>query len=148
MDFNYKCDKLGKFFMGMDLILVYEEVGDDQEIGIVNILSDVVNNFGVCMVFVICGQMDVFVNIVGYVQYDEDYLIYIYLWVEGWIEKFYVKVFGDLVEQGVFFYVFYLLILVNVQEELFLVLKCNNVMLIEVVKECLVFLQVLELEIN
>ena len=148
MDPNYKRDKPGKSPMGMDLIPVYEEAGDDQEIGTVNISPDVVNNLGVRTAPVTRGQMDVSVNTVGYVQYDEDHLIHIHPRVEGWIEKLYVKASGDPVEQGAPLYALYSPTLVNAQEELLLALKRNNATLIEAAKERLASLQVPESEIN
>jgi len=148
MDPNYKRDKPGKSPMGMDLIPVYEEAGDDQEIGTVTISPDVVNNLGVRTAPVTRGQMDVSVNTVGYVQYDEDRLIHIHPRVEGWIEKLYVKASGDPVEQGAPLYALYSPTLVNAQEELLLALKRNNATLIEAAKERLASLQVPESEIN
>ena len=85
MDPNYKRDKPGKSPMGMDLIPVYEEAGGNQEVGTVTISPDVVNNLGVRTAHVTRGQMNVSVNTVGYVQYDEDHLIHIHPRVEGWI---------------------------------------------------------------
>ena len=148
MDPNYKRDKPGKSPMGMDLIPVYEEAGDDQEIGTVTISPDVVNNLGVRTALVTRGQMDVSVNTVGYVQYDEDHLIHIHPRVEGWIEKLYVKASGDPVEQGAPLYALYSPTLVNAQEELLLALKRNNATLIEAANERLASLQVPKSEIN
>lgn len=148
MDPNYKRDKPGKSPMGMDLIPVYEEAGGDQEIGTVTISPDVVNNLGVRTAVVTRGQMDVSVNTVGYVQYDEDRLIHIHPRVDGWIEKLYVKASGDPVEQGAPLYALYSPMLVNAQEELLLALKRNNSVLIEAAMERLASLQVPESEIN
>lgn len=148
MDPNYKRDKPGKSPMGMDLIPVYEEAGGDQEVGTVTISPDVVNNLGVRTAPVTRGQMDVSVNTVGYVQYDEDHLIHIHPRVEGWIENLYVKASGDPVKQGAPLYALYSPTLVNAQEELLLALKRNNTTLIEAAMERLASLQVPELEIN
>ena len=148
MDPNYKRDKPGKSPMGMDLIPVHEEAGSDQEIGTVTILPDVINNLGVRTAPVTRGQMDVSVNTVGYVQYNEDRLIHIHPRVEGWIEKLYVKAAGDPVEQGSPLYALYSPTLVNAQEELLLALKRNNPALIEAAMERLSALQVPEAEIN
>ncbi len=148
MDPNYKRDKPGKSPMGMDLIPVYEEAGGDEEIGTVTISPDVVNNLGVRTAPVTRGQMDVSVNTVGYVQYDEDRLIHIHPRVEGWIEKLYVKASGDPVQQGAPLYALYSPTLVNAQEELLLALKRNNATLIEAANERLASLQVPKSEIN
>lgn len=148
MDPNYKRDKPGKSPMGMDLIPVYEEAGGDEEIGTVTISPDVVNNLGVRNAPVTRGQMDVSVNTVGYVQYDEDRLIHIHPRVEGWVEKLYVKASGDPVQKGASLYALYSPTLVNAQEELLLALKRNNATLIEAAKERLASLQVPKSEIN
>ena len=148
MDPNYKRDKPGKSPMGMDLIPVYEEAGGDQEVGTVTISPDVVNNLGVRTAPVTRGQMDVSVNTVGYVQYDEDHLIHIHPRVEGWIENLYVKASGDPVKQGAPLYALYSPTLVNAQEELLLALKRNNTTLIEAAIERLASLQVPQSEIN
>ncbi|GAB3095997.1 efflux RND transporter periplasmic adaptor subunit [Aestuariicella hydrocarbonica] len=148
MDPNYQRDKPGKSPMGMDLIPVYEEAGGDQEIGTVTISPDVVNNLGVRTAPVTRGPMNVSVNTVGYVQYDEDHLIHIHPRVEGWIEKLYIKAAGDPVEQGAPLYALYSPTLVNAQEELLLALKRNNVALIDAAMERLASLQVPESEIK
>lgn len=148
MDPNYRRDQPGKSPMGMDLIPVYEKIGGDQEVGTVTISPDVVNNLGVRTASVSRGQMDVSVNTVGYVQYDENRLIHIHPRVEGWIEKLYVKASGDPVAQGTPLYALYSPTLVNAQEELLLALKRNNATLIEAAKERLASLQVPESDIK
>ena len=107
MDPNYKRDNPGKSPMGMDLIPVYKDAGGDQEIGTVTISPDVVNNLGVRTAPATRGQLDVSVNTVGYVQYDEDRLVHIHPRVEGWIEKLHVKAAGDPVTQGEPLYALY-----------------------------------------
>ena len=148
MDPNYKRDKPGKSPMGMDLIPVYEDAGGDQEIGTVTISPDVVNNLGVRTASATRGQLDVSVNTVGYVQYDEDRLVHIHPRVEGWIEKLHVKAAGDPVTQGEPLYALYSPTLVNAQEELLLALKRNNPTLITAAMERLSALQVPESEIH
>lgn len=148
MDPNYKRDNPGKSPMGMDLIPVYEDAGGDQEIGTVTISPDVVNNLGVRTAPATRGQLDVSVNTVGYVQYDEDRLVHIHPRVEGWIEKLHVKAAGDPVIQGEPLYALYSPTLVNAQEELLLALKRNNPTLITAAMERLSALQVPHSEIN
>ena len=148
MNPNYKRDNPGKSPMGMDLIPVYENAGGDQEIGTVTISPDVVNNLGVRTAPATRGQLDVSVNTVGYVQYDEDRLVHIHPRVEGWIEKLHVKAAGDPVTQGEPLYALYSPTLVNAQEELLLALKRNNPTLITAAMERLSALQVPESEIH
>jgi Cu(I)/Ag(I) efflux system membrane fusion protein len=148
MDPNYKRDNPGKSPMGMDLIPVYEEAADDQEIGTVTISPDVVNNLGVRTSPVTRGRLDLTISTVGYVQYDEGRLVHIHPRVEGWIEKLHVKAAGDPVIQGEPLYALYSPTLVNAQEELLLALKRNNPTLITAAMERLSALQVPESEIH
>lgn len=148
MNPDYRRDKPGKSPMGMDLIPVYEEAPTPNEIGTVSISPDVVNNLGVRTEAATRGQLDIAINTVGYVQYDEDRLLNIHPRVEGWIEKLYVKAAGDQVNRGAPLYALYSPTLVNAQEELLLALKRNNNTLIEAATQRLKSLQVPDEEIN
>jgi Cu(I)/Ag(I) efflux system membrane fusion protein len=148
MDPDYRRDKPGKSPMGMDLIPVYEEPGGEQAVGTVTISPDVVNNLGVRTAPVTRGRLEISVDTVGYVQYDEDHLIHIHPRVEGWIETLYVKAAGDPVAEGAPLYAIYSPTLVNAQEELLLAQKRNNPILIEAAMERLLALQVPESEIS
>lgn len=148
MDPNYRRDQPGKSPMGMDLVPVYEEQDGDEETGIVSIAPQVVNNLGVRTATVTRGQLDLTVNTVGYVQYDEDRLIHIHPRVEGWIEKLYVKAAGDPVKQGQALYALYSPTLVNAQEEFLLAQKRDNPTLVTASIERLSALQIPDSEIR
>lgn len=148
MDPSFKSDKPGKSPMGMDLIPVFEEVATNQEVGTVSISPTVVNNLGVRTEPVKRGRLDLTVNTVGYVQYDEDRLIHIHPRVEGWIEKLHVKAAGNPVEKGKPLYALYSPTLVNAQEELLLAFKRNNPTLINASVDRLYALQVSKSEID
>ncbi len=141
MNPNYKRDKPGKSPMGMDLIPVYEEGGDDAGPGTIKISPDVVNNLGVRTAVAERKALHTEIQTVGYVAYDEDQLIHIHPRVEGWIERLYVKAAGDPVIKGQPLYEIYSPELVNAQEELLLALDRNSQRLIKAAEDRLKALQ-------
>ncbi len=141
MNPNYKRDKPGKSPMGMDLIPVYEEGGDDAGPGAIKISPDVVNNLGVRTAVVERKALHSAIKTVGYVAYDEDQLIHIHPRIEGWIEKLYVKAAGDPVKQGQPLYEIYSPELVNAQEELVLAIDRKNQRLMRAAEDRLTALQ-------
>lgn len=148
MDPNYRRDGPGKSPMGMDLVPVYEEGSGNTEAGTITISSEVVNNLGVRTATVTRGRLDVTVNTVGYVQYDEDRLVHIHPRVEGWVEQLSVKAAGDPVKRGEPLYALYSPTLVNAQEELLLAKKRNNPALVSAALERLSALQIPDAEIE
>ena len=131
MDVNYRRDQPGKSPMGMDLVPVFEESGnDDHGPGAVRISPDVENNLGVRVAQVKEDVLHIQIKTVGYVKYDEDQLKHIHPRVEGWIEKLYVKAAGDPIEKDQPLYELYSPQLVNAQEEYLLALNRNNQSLI------------------
>ena len=141
MDPNYRRDQPGQSPMGMDLIPVYDDAGDD-EAGTISISPTVVNNLGVRTTTVKREALHTEITTVGYVQYDEDRLIHVHPRVEGWIEKLYVKAAGDPVKRGEPLYSLYSPQLVNAQEELVLALNRNNTRLIQAAEDRLKALQI------
>jgi len=144
MDANYRRDKAGKSPMGMDLIPFYknESSGPDEGEGTIKISSAVVNNLGVRTSKVQLKSLHSKIDTVGYVNFDEDYLIHIHPRVKGWIEKLYVKASGDPVKKGQALYEIYSPEMVNAQEELLLALNRKNPRLIKATKNRLLSLQV------
>ncbi|WP_375724619.1 efflux RND transporter periplasmic adaptor subunit [Arcobacter sp. KX21116] len=144
MDANYKRDKPGKSPMGMDLIPFYgnQGSGPDEGEGTIKISPSVVNNLGVRTDLVKKQSLHSQINTVGYINYDEDYLIHIHPRVNGWIEKLYVKASGDPIKKGEPLYEIYSPEMVNAQEELLLALERKNQRLIKAAKNRLVSLQV------
>ncbi|MDN4502740.1 efflux RND transporter periplasmic adaptor subunit [Alteromonadaceae bacterium BrNp21-10] len=142
MDNNYRRDEPGQSPMGMDLVPVYEDnAADDFGPGAVKIAPHVINNLGVRTAKVTSQTMNTSISTVGYVQYDEDYLVHIHPRVEGWIDKLYVKAAGNPVQKDAPLYQLYSPQLVNAQEEFLIALKRNNQALVTAAKERLAALQ-------
>ncbi len=142
MDPDYRRDAPGKSPMGMDLVPVYAE--PDVGPGVVIISPQVINNLGVRTTSARLRVMQPEIRTVGYVQYDQDYLIHIHPRVEGWIEKLYVKAAGDPVEKGGPLYDLYSPQLVNAQEELLLAMRRSNEALVQAARDRLAALQLSE----
>lgn len=125
MDKNYRRDKPGQSPMGMDLIPVYEEDSAGDE-GSVKISPVVMNNLGVRTETVSKGPINLSINTVGYVDFDEDKLAHIHSRVDGWIEVLNVNSSGDAVSKGQTLYELYSPALVNAQEEYLAVMRSGN----------------------
>lgn len=134
MDDNYRRDKPGKSPMGMDLVPVYAERDTDfstvssttHSSGTVMIAPNVQQNMGVKTAPVDVGKLDLFVNSVATVTYNEDEIYHIHPRVEGWIDTLFIKSQGERVEAGQPLYTLYSPELVSAQEEYLLALKRNN----------------------
>ncbi len=126
MDKNYRRDKPGLSPMGMDLVPVYEEDAQGSEEGSVKISPVVINNLGVRTEAVKKGPIDLPINTVGYVDFDEDRLSHIHSRVDGWIEVLNVTSSGDPVTKGQTLYELYSPALVNAQEEFLAVIRSGN----------------------
>lgn len=142
MDPDYRRDQPGKSPMGMDLIPVYQEQDTESEAGTVRISPDVVNNLGVRTATARSGRLQLDVKTVGYVQYDESFLLTLSPRVEGWLETLHVNAVGDAVTEGEPLYTLYSPTLVNAQEEFLLALTRENPVLIEAAMERMSALQV------
>lgn len=142
MDPNYRRDEPGQSPMGMDLIPVYAEGTGDDSPGTVRIDPDVVNNLGVTTARVDYGELDLNIETVGYVRFNEKKVVNVNPRVEGWIDMLHVKAVGEPVEAGEPLYTFYSPTLVNAQEEFLLALKRGNRVLIDAAEERLLALQV------
>jgi Cu(I)/Ag(I) efflux system membrane fusion protein len=128
MDANFRRDKPGLSPMGMELVPVYES---NKQVGVVSISAEVVNNLGVRTANVISDALQVPIDTVGYIHYNEDKLIHIHPRVEGWVDRLYVKSTGDQVTAGQALYALYSPQLVNAQEDYLLALSRQNRKLIE-----------------
>ena len=126
MDKNYRRDKPGQSPMGMDLVPVYEEDAQGGDEGTVKISPMVINNLGVRSEVVTKGPIDLPINTVGYIDFDEDKLSHIHSRVDGWIEVLNVNSSGDPVSKGQTLYELYSPALVNAQEEYLAVLRSGN----------------------
>ncbi|MCP5169410.1 MAG: efflux RND transporter periplasmic adaptor subunit [Hahellaceae bacterium] len=126
MDPNYRRDKPGKSPMGMDLVPVYEEEAADTGTGGVKISPQVVSNLGVRTAPVTQGALELPIQTVGYVSFDEERLRHIHSRVEGWIEVLTVTSEGDPVKQGQTLFELYSPALVNAQEEYLAAVRSGN----------------------
>jgi Cu(I)/Ag(I) efflux system membrane fusion protein len=130
MDANYRRDKPGQSPMGMDLVPFYESA-DQSSPGTITVSPEVVNNLSVRLDPVIFQPMQLAVNTVGYVQYNQDTMVHVHPRVEGWLEKIYVKSVGEPVLKGQPLYDLYSPELVNAQEEFLFALKRGDSRLIK-----------------
>jgi Cu(I)/Ag(I) efflux system membrane fusion protein len=128
MDANFRRDKPGLSPMGMELVPVYQS---NKQAGVVSIPSEIVNNLGVRTANVVIDTLQVPIDTVGYIHYNEDKLIHIHPRVEGWVDRLYVKSTGDQVTEGQALYALYSPQLVNAQEDYLLALGRQNNKLIE-----------------
>lgn len=133
MDANYRRDKPGKSPMGMDLVPVYEEEGEQP--GVVQVAPEVVNNLGVRTAAVEQARLNKKITTVGYLQYNQDQLIHINPRIAGWIDNLHVKSAGTRVEAGRPLYQLYSPELVNAQQELLMALRQNNAPLIRAAEQ-------------
>jgi len=150
MDANYRRDEPGLSPMGMPLVPVYDESSEGSEngAGLVTISPQVENNLGVRTAVVEFKPLNIAINTVGYVGFDEDRLIHIHPRVEGWLEQLYVKSEGESVKKGQPLYALYSPKLVAAQEEFVLALQRGNQRLIRSAEERLQTLQVAQAQIN
>lgn len=155
MDPNYRRDEPGLSPMGMELVPVYAKgssaghsLAEQGQAGVVRISPEVVNNLGVRTAEVEIKPLNIPINTVGYVGFDEDRLIHIHPRVEGWIEQLYVKSEGEAVKAGQPLYALYSPKLVAAQEELILALQRGNQRLIRSAEQRLFTLDVPQAQIN
>jgi len=150
MDANFRRDEPGLSPMGMPLVPVYDESseGSANGAGLVTISPQVENNLGVRTAVVEFKPLNIAINTVGYVGFDEDRLIHIHPRVEGWLEQLYVKSEGESVKVGQPLYALYSPKLVAAQEEFVLALKRGNQRLIRSAEERLQTLQVAQAQID
>ena len=152
MDPAYRSDKPGKSPMGMDLIPVYADAGNEPG-HTVKILPEVVNNLGVRTAPVRRGALSRKISTVGYLDYDETRISHIHTRTEGWIERLAVRAEGQQVSEGQLLFELYAPALVNAQEEYLQALASGNRLLSEASGERLLALgvspeQVRQLEKN
>jgi Cu(I)/Ag(I) efflux system membrane fusion protein/cobalt-zinc-cadmium efflux system membrane fusion protein len=98
MDPNYRSDKPGKSPMGMDLVPVYEDGGEEP--GTIRVDPNTVQSIGVRTVPVAVGELKKTIRTVGRVVYDESRITTVNSKVSGWIEKLHVDTTGQEVRKG------------------------------------------------
>lgn len=138
MDPNFRRKGPGKSPMGMDLVPVYEDEGDED--GVVKISPAVENNLGVRTAGVEVGKLWRKINTVGYINYDENRISHVHMRTRGWVQKLLVKSEGERVSKGQLLFQLYSPDLVNAQEEYLQALRSRNTRLVRASKDRLVSL--------
>jgi len=139
----------GKSRMGMELVPVYpDEKKSTEESGAIHITSTVVNNLGVRTVLAQKGTLARGIETVGYIEPNENKIIHINPYAEGWIKSLVVKAVGEPVKKGQLIVQFYSPQLVNAQEEYLIFLDSKNQNLIKASYKKLLSLRVSEQQIQ
>lgn len=121
MDPTYIRDKPGKSPMGMDLVPVYEEEGEEKEpTSTIRIDPVTIQNMGVRLGEVERRALTKTIRTVGFVTYDERSIYTVNTKFDGWIEKIYVNFEGEAVRRGQPLFEIYSPELVTAQEEFLL----------------------------
>ncbi|MDH3975068.1 MAG: efflux RND transporter periplasmic adaptor subunit [Deltaproteobacteria bacterium] len=127
MDPTFIRDEPGKSPMGMDLIPVYEDEGEEKSSeGLIRIDPITVQNMGVRMAVVKKRPLSRKIRTVGVVEYDEKSVIQVHSKVEGWIEKLYVDFTGKSVKKDEMLLEIYSPQLVSSQEEYLVALELKE----------------------
>ncbi|VAW36675.1 Probable Co/Zn/Cd efflux system membrane fusion protein [hydrothermal vent metagenome] len=118
MNPGYIRNEPGKSPMGMDLIPVYEEEGDDSNVaGLVRIDPVTAQNIGVRTARAKITQLTKTITTVGRVAYDEKRVYRVNTKIEGWVNKLFVDFTGQKVHKGDKLLEVYSPTLVTTQEE-------------------------------
>jgi Cu(I)/Ag(I) efflux system membrane fusion protein/cobalt-zinc-cadmium efflux system membrane fusion protein len=124
MDPAYIRNEPGKSPMGMDLVPVYEETGEEkQPTSTIRIDPVTVQNMGVRTGRVQRTQLTRSIRAFGNVTYNEKTLYAVNTKFSGWIEKLHVDFVGDRVEKGQPLFEIYSPELLTAQEEYRLALR-------------------------
>lgn len=128
MDPTYIRDEPGKSPMGMDLVPVYEEEGEEKEpASVIRIDPVTIQNMGVRLARVERKALVREIRTYGTVTYDEQKIYTVNTKFNGWIEKLYVDFVGDKVKKGQPLFDIYSPELVTAQEEYLLsVQQCGS----------------------
>lgn len=124
MDPTYIRDEPGKSPMGMDLVPVYEEEGEEKEpASTIRIDPVTVQNMGIRTETVKMGSPVKTIRTVGNVTYDETRIFTVNTKFSGWIENLHVNFEGETVRRGQPLFDIYSPELVTAQEEYLLALE-------------------------
>ena len=127
MDPTYIRDEPGKSPMGMDLVPVYEEEGEEKEsTSTIRIDPVTIQNMGVRVAQVQRKPLIKYIRTYGTVTYDETRIYTVNTKFNGWIERLYVDFEGTKVRKGQRLFDIYSSELVSAQEEYLLALKQYN----------------------
>jgi len=124
MDPTYIRDEPGKSPMGMDLVPVYEEEGEEKEpASVIHIDPGTIQNMGVRLGRVERRPLVKTIRTYGTITYDERKIYTVNTKFNGWIEKLYVNFVGHKVKKGQPLFDIYSPELVTAQEEYLLALQ-------------------------
>jgi len=124
MDPKYISNEPGKSPMGMDLVPVYEEQGEEKEpASTIRIDPVTMQNMGVRLGRVQRKALIKDIRTVGNIIYDETKIFTVNTKFSGWIEKLYVNFVGENVKKGQPLFDIYSPELVTAQEEYLLALE-------------------------
>ncbi len=124
MDPTYIRDEPGKSPMGMDLVPVYEEEGEEKEpTSTIRIDPVTAQNMGVRLAQVQRKPLVKYIRTYGNVTYDERHIFTVNTKFNGWIEKLHVDFEGTKVRKGQPLFDIYSPELVAAQEEYLLALQ-------------------------
>ncbi|MGB6012728.1 MAG: efflux RND transporter periplasmic adaptor subunit, partial [Desulfobacterales bacterium] len=127
MDPKYIRNEPGKSPMGMDLVPVYAEEGDEKEpASTIRIDPVTIQNMGVRMGRVKRKPLVKHIRTFGNITYDERRIYAVNTKFNGWIEKLYVDFVGETVKKGQPLFEIYSPELVTAQEEYLLALQQNR----------------------
>jgi Cu(I)/Ag(I) efflux system membrane fusion protein len=128
--------------MGMDLVPVYADTGNDMGEGAVKVPAEVQHNIGLRLGTVKKGQFSNTISALGRIQIAEDQQSVVSPRIEGWVEKLHVKTTNESVLRGQALFEIYSPGLVTAQEEYLAALKANNKILANSARSRLQSLQV------
>jgi RND family efflux transporter MFP subunit len=134
MDPNYVRDKPGKAPCGMDLVPVYEEVGEEAP-GTIKVSPNTIQSMGVRTAKVEVRPLSRLTLTVGRVTFNERNLAVITTKVDGWVDRLFVNATGDPVRKGRALLTIYSPELVSAQEEYLLAQRNLKAMQSSPVKE-------------
>lgn len=127
MDPTYIRDEPGKSPMGMELVPVYEEEGEEKEpTSTIRIDPATMQNMGVRLGRVQRKSLVKDIRTVGNITFDETKIFTVNTKFNGWIEKLFVNFVGDEVKKGQPLFEIYSPELVTAQEEYLLALDQYN----------------------
>ncbi|MDO9071113.1 MAG: efflux RND transporter periplasmic adaptor subunit [Deltaproteobacteria bacterium] len=134
MDPGYVRDKPGKAPCGMDMVPVYEDVGEEAP-GTIKVSATTLQSMGVRTAKVEVRPLSRLTLAVGVVTFNERNLATITTKVNGWLERLYVNATGDPVRKGQALVSIYSPELVSSQEEYLLAVRNLKAMQNSPVKE-------------
>ena len=124
MDPTYIRNEPGKSPMGMDLVPVYEEEGEEKEpASVIRIDPVTIQNMGVRLAQVERKPLVRNIRTYGSITYNEKNIYTVNTKFSGWIEKIYVDFVGDKVKKGQPLFDIYSPELVTAQEEYLLAVQ-------------------------